>query len=84
MQLSNQREMLKLIASFKNQNPADVVSGIVNEVAQQGNPVMQNLAELIKKGDTAQIETVVRNIAKEKGITDFDNEFKAFRQMFRL
>lgn len=84
MQLSNQREMLKLIASFKNQNPADVVSGIVNEVAQQGNPVMQNLAELIKKGDTAQIETVVRNIAKEKGITDFDNEFKAFRQMFKL
>ena len=84
MQLSNQREMLKLIASFKNQNPADVVSGIVNEVAQQGNPVMQNLAELIKKGDTAQIETVVRNIAKEKGITDFDNEFKAFKQMFRL
>lgn len=84
MQLSNQREMLKLIASFKNQNPADVVSGIVNEVAQQGNPVMQNLAELIKKGDTAQIETVVRNIAREKGITDFDNEFKAFRQMFRL
>ena len=84
MQLSNQREMLKLIASFKNQNPADVVSGIVNEVAQQDNPVMQNLAELIKKGDTAQIETVVRNIAREKGITDFDNEFKAFRQMFRL
>lgn len=84
MQINNQRDMLKLIASFKNQNPADVVSGIVNEVAQQGNPVMQNLAELIKKGDTAQIETVVRNIAKEKGITDFDNEFKAFKQMFRL
>ncbi len=84
MQINNQRDMLKLITSFKNQNPADVVSGIVNEVAQQGNPVMQNLAELIKKGDTAQIETVVRNIAKEKGITDFDNEFKAFKQMFRL
>lgn len=84
MQINNQRDMLKLIASFKNQNPADVVSGIVNEVAQQGNPVMQNLADLIKKGDTAQIETVVRNIAKEKGITDFDNEFKAFKQMFRL
>lgn len=84
MQINNQRDMLKLITSFKNQNPAEVVSGIVNEVAQQGNPVMQNLAELIKKGDTAQIETVVRNIAKEKGITDFDNEFKAFKQMFRL
>lgn len=84
MQLSNKNNMMKLISSFKKQNPADVVSGIVNEIAQQGNPVMQNLAELIKKGDTAQIETVVRNIAKEKGITDFDGEFKAFKQMFRL
>lgn len=84
MHINNQRDMFKLIASFKNQNPADVVSNMVNEVAQQGNPVMQNLADLIKKGDSAQIEAVVRNIAKERGITDFDNEFKAFKQMFRL
>jgi len=84
MHINNQRDMFKLIASFKNQNPADVVSNMVNEVAQQGNPVMQNLADLIKKGDSAQIEAVVRNIAKERGITDFDNEFKAFRQMFKL
>ena len=84
MHINNQRDMLKLIASFKNQNPAEVVTNMVNEVAQQGNPVMQNLADLIKKGDTAQIETVVRNIAKERGITDFDGEFKAFKQMFKL
>lgn len=84
MQLNNQQNMMKLIATFKNQNPAEVVSNIVNEIAQQGNPVMQNLADLIKKGDTEQIEGVVRNIAKEKGITDFDREFKAFKQMFRL
>jgi hypothetical protein len=84
MHINNQRDMFKLIASFKNQNPADVVSNMVNEVAQQGNPVMQNLADLIKKGDSAQIEAVVRNIAKERGITNFDNEFKVFKQMFRL
>lgn len=84
MPINNQRDMWKIISSFKNQNPAEVVNSMVNEVAQQGNPVMQNLAELIKKGDSAQIEAVVRNIAKERGITDFDGEFKAFKQMFKL
>ena len=57
---------------------------MVNEAAKQGNPVMQNLANLIKNGETDKIESVVRNVAKEKGITDFDEEFKAFKQMFKL
>ena len=83
MRINNQQEFLNLIKSFKNQDPSLIVSNMVNEVAQQGNPVMQNLAELIKKGDTKQIENVVRNVAKERGL-DYDKEFKAFRQMFRL
>ena len=83
MPIRNQQEMLNLIKSFKNQDPSAIVSNMVNEAAQQGNPIMQNLAELIKKGDTKQIETVVRNVAKERGL-DYDKEFKAFRQMFRL
>lgn len=83
MPIRNQQEMLNLIKSFKNQDPSAIVSNMVNEAAQQGNPIMQNLAELIKKGDTKQIETVVRNVAKERGL-DYDKEFKAFKQMFRL
>lgn len=83
MRINNQQELLNLIKSFKNQDPSSIVSNMVNEAAQQGNPIMQNLADLIKKGDTKQIENVVRNAAKERGL-DYDKEFKAFRQMFRL
>lgn len=83
MRINNQQELLNLIKSFKNQDPSSIVSNMVNEAAQQGNPVMQNLADLIKQGDTKQIENVVRNVAKERGL-DYDKEFKAFRQMFRL
>ena len=83
MPINNQRDLMSVINSFKNGNPAEIVSNMVQEVANQGNPVMKNLAGLIEKGDTQQIETIVRNIAKEKGV-DYDKEFKAFRQMFRL
>jgi hypothetical protein len=44
---------------------------------------MQNLANLIKEGKTEEIEKVVRNIAKERGM-DYDKEFKAFRDTFKL
>ena len=83
MRINNQQDFLNLIKTFKTQDPSSIVSNMVNEVAQQGNPIMQNLAELIKKGDTQQIESVVRNIARERGL-DYDKEFKAFRQVFKL
>ena len=84
MPIRNQQDILKLISSFRNQDPSILISNMVNEAASQGNPVMQNLAMLIQSGDTNQIEAIVRNIAKERGIQDFDKEFKAFRDLFRL
>lgn len=83
MLIRNQQELFKLISGFKNQDPSIIIGNMVKEAASQGNPVMKNLAGLIEKGDTEQIETVVRNIAKERGL-DYDKEFKAFRQMFKL
>lgn len=83
MPIRNQRDMFQLISSFKNQDPSAIVANMVNEAASQGNPIMQNLANLIKEGKTDEIETVVRNIAKERGL-DYDKEFKAFRNTFRL
>ena len=83
MPINSRKDLMSVINSFKNGNPAEIVSNMVQEVANQGNPVMKNLAGLIQKGDTDQIETVVRNIAKEQGV-DYDKEFKAFKQMFRL
>lgn len=83
MLIKNPQDMFNLIKTFKTQDPSSIVSNMVNEAAQQGNPIMQNLADLIKKGDTQQIESVVRNVAKERGL-DYDKEFKAFKQMFKL
>lgn len=75
--------MFKIINSFKSQDPSAIVANMVNEAASQGNPIMKNLAGLIQEGKTDEIESIVRNIAKEKGL-DYDKEFKAFRQTFKL
>lgn len=83
MLIRNPQDMFKLISSFKNQDPSALVSNMINEAASQGNPIMQNLANLIKEGKTEEIEKVVRNIAKEHGV-DYDKEFKAFRNTFKL
>lgn len=83
MLIRSPQDMFRLIGSFKNQDPSTLVSNMVNEAASQGNPIMQNLANLIKEGKTEEIEKVVRNIAKERGL-DYDKEFKAFRDTFKL
>lgn len=83
MLIRSPQDMFKLISSFKNQDPSTLVSSMINEAASQGNPIMQNLANLIKEGKTEEIEKVVRNIAKERGV-DYDKEFKAFRNTFKL
>lgn len=72
-------DFVKLVSTSKN--PQDMVLNMLEERANQ-NPMFKNLATLVKSGDTQQVETVVRNIAREKGI-DFDKEFNSFKQMFR-
>jgi hypothetical protein len=42
-------------------------------------PLMANLLNLAKNGQTAQIEKVARNMYQSRGL-DFDKEFNAFRQ----
>lgn len=83
MLINSPQDMFKIINSFKSQDPSAIVANMVNEAASQGNPIMKNLAGLIQEGKTDEIESVVRNIAKEKGL-DYDKEFKAFRQTFKL
>lgn len=83
MLIKSPQDMFKLIRGFKNQDPSTIVANMVDEAASQGNPIMQNLANLIKEGKTDEIENVVRNIAKERGI-DYDKEFKAFKNTFKL
>ena len=74
---------IQLISMAKqSQNPKQFVYNIV-ENNMGSNPLFANLLNLAKSNKTAEIETVARNIFKEKGL-DFDKEFNAFKQNFGL
>lgn len=66
----------------KSQNPKQFIYNIVED-SMGDNPLFANLLELAKNNKTAEIETVARNIFKEKGL-DFDKEFQAFRKNYNL
>lgn len=72
----------QFINMIKNQpNPQELVVNMLKENSKQ-NPVFNNIINLIEEGNTKEIESIVRNIATERGI-DFDKEFNSFKQMFR-
>lgn len=80
---NNINQMSQFVSMIKgNKNPQEYVMGMLKERAGD-NPVYSNLMSMINSGDTRGVESVVRNIAKEKGV-DFDKEFNSFKQMFRL
>ena len=62
-------------------NPKQLALNLLTQ--RSGNPMIQNLIDLAEKGDTAAIEQIVRNIAKERGI-DYDKEFNSFRRAIKL
>lgn len=76
----NMVQFINMVRS--NQNPQAFVINMLKERAGQ-NPILGNLANLVEAGKTGEVEQVVRNIAKERGI-DFDKEFNSFKQMFKL
>ena len=78
---SKMNDMMSFMNMVKSGNPEEVVMNMLKQ--QNNNPIAQNLVQLIQNGNTSEVEQVVRNVAKEKGI-DFDKEFKAFKQMFKL
>ena len=74
---------LQLVNMVKQGNPQQIVMGMLEQRAQQGNPVFKNLLNKVQQGDTQGVETIVRNMAREKGI-DFDAEFNSFKRQFGL
>ena len=83
MRTNNFNNMVQFINTVKsNQNPEQMVVNMLKERAQS-NPTFANLVALAEQGKTRDMEIIVRNIAKEKGI-DFDKEFNSFKQMFKL
>ena len=80
MPMNNNTDMLRFIGMIrKSNNPQQFMIQMLENQAGN-NPVMNNLLELAKKGDSKGIEQVARNLSKERGI-DFDKEFSAFKEM---
>ena len=72
-----------LVQAIKNgQNPQQLMLNIL-ENNMSSTPMGANLYELARNGKTADIEKIVRNIAKSRGI-DFDTEFPHFVEMLGL
>lgn len=78
----NISDMNNFMQMARNGNPQQMVMNMLQQNAQ-GNPMFANILSLAQNGNTQEIENIVRNMARERGI-DFDKEFNSFRQMFGL
>ena len=78
----NISDMNNFMQMARNGNPQQMVMNTLQQNAQ-GNPMFANILSLAQNGNTQEIENIVRNMARERGI-DFDKEFNSFRQMFGL
>ena len=70
-------------------NPMEFLKGIknpkqfvMNMIGQNQNPMIGQLMNLAKTGDSKQIESFARNICKERSI-DFDKEFADFMKQIK-
>ena len=73
------RRLIQMIR--QGQNPQQLMLSVLE--GQAGSPMGRNLLNLARKGQTAEIEKIARNLCRERGV-DFDQEFMKFRQMFGI
>lgn len=74
---------MQLVAMIKNgKNPEQLLMSIMQN-NMKGNPMMQNIFELMQNRNYQGIENVARNLAKQRGI-DFDKEFADFKKSLGL
>lgn len=72
---------MDFLSMIKNgQNPQQMM---LNILQQGNNPMSQNLFNLAKQGNTAQIEQIARNLCAQRGM-DFDKEFNSFKQQLGI
>ena len=63
-------------------NPQQVMMSVL-ETRMKGTPMGDNLINLARSGNTKGIEQIARNYTAQRGV-DFDKEFAAFRQKYRI
>lgn len=76
----NPMQLVQMIKS--GQNPQQLMLSVLQSQAGN-NPMMNNLLNLAKNGQTTQIEQIARNLYTSQGL-DFDKEFQAFRRNLGL
>ena len=74
--------MMQYLQMMKNGNPQEIVMNMLRQNATDGNPMAQNLLQMVNNRDIQGIENMARNVARERGV-DYDKEFNNFKQMFR-
>ena len=71
---------IEMIKNFMKQgNPQQLVERLV---MNNTNPMLRQLVEKAKNGDTKGVEEFARNIYKQQG-RDFDKEFSEFMSNFK-
>lgn len=77
----NQMQLIQMIRSGQI-NPQQLAMNLLQQ-NMGDSPLGANLMQLAKNNQGADIEQIVRNLAKQQGV-DFDKEFAAFKQMLGL
>ena len=73
---------IQILKTFmgKGGNPEQLILKTIT--GNNSNPMIENLVNMAKKGNSKGVETFARNFFKEKG-RDFDKEFSEFMQNFK-
>lgn len=64
-------------------NPKQLVQQVMSNPKIVNNPIAKNMFDMAQKGDTQGVESIGRNVAKERGI-DFDKAFNQFKNQFGI
>ena len=67
----------------QGQNPQQLLMSILEGQAAGTNPINKNLINMVRQGNTADIEAFARNYFASQG-KDFDSEFKCFKETYGL
>ena len=76
-------QMNQIMAMIKNgYNPEALMINML-EMQMKGTPMGDNLINLARQGNGAEIERIARNLTSQRGI-DFDKEFNSFKRQLGL
>lgn len=63
-------------------NPKELAFSKIMQMGLGNNPILKNLIELANNGKKIDVETIAKNLCKERGI-NFDEEFANFTKQFK-